>query len=410
MGRMMSVRKQPSVPSRADGLVALLILGVTGAGSTDEVVAWLPHYAIAPLAVAQGLLMLARRRAPVMTLAGTTVLAVGMIAVGYPAGSATIGVLAAAFTLGLYGRRGGGAAGTDLALDGRERSRTVREAATAGIAALATVVATVTPSARSLTAPWGPASVGLLVAGAWISGYAIRTRGAYIAELKDRAARLEAEQGERAARAVADERLRIARELHDVIGHSISLISIQSEAATRSARTDPSAVPGFLATISATSREALTELRHVLAVLRPDAEADLTPQPGLPDLPDLVARIESGGTRVRLDVETMELPPGMGLAVYRIVQEALTNVLRHAGPGAAAGVTVAPSAGLLCVSVHDDGVGPSGSGPTSAHGIVGMRERVAVYGGSLTVGAGPAGGFRVEAVIPLAGTERREKR
>ena len=414
---MTSVRKQPRVPSPADWLVALIVLVITGSGSTGTVVTWLPHSAIALLAVAQGLLMPARRRAPVATLAGTTVLAVGMIVVGYPAGSATIGVLAAAYTFGMYGsRRGrlhnGTASSSGQTPDVSERSQALRDAATAAIPALATVLATATPKARALTAPWGPASVGMLVAGAWITGYAIRTRGAYVAELKDRAARLEAEQGERAARAVAEERLRIARELHDVIGHSISLITIQSEAAARSARTDPDAVPGFLATISATSREALTELRHVLAVLRPDPEAGLAPQPGLPDLPDLVARIESGGPRVRLDVPPMELPPGMGLAVYRIVQEALTNVLRHAGPGASAGVTVAPSAGLLRVSVHDDGTGPSGPrpGPGAAHGIIGMRERVAMYGGSLTAGAGPSGGFQVEAVIPLAGTADREQR
>jgi signal transduction histidine kinase len=234
-----------------------------------------------------------------------------------------------------------------------------------------------------------------------VLGYAIRTRRAYVAELKERAARLEAEEGERAARAVADERLRIARELHDVIGHSISLITIQSEAAARSARTNPAAVSGFLATISATSRAALAEMRHVLAVLRPDAQADLSPQPGLDALPELVARLEGGGLRTRLDVEPLDLPPGIALAVFRIVQEALTNVLKHAGANACASVTVARTGETVRVSVHDDGVGASKPASSAAHGIVGMRERVAVYGGTLRTGTRPAGGFEVEARIPL---------
>jgi signal transduction histidine kinase len=243
--------------------------------------------------------------------------------------------------------------------------------------------------------------VSAFVAASWVLGYAIHIRRAYVAELKDRAARLEAEEGERAARAVVDERLRIARELHDVIGHSISLITVQSEAAARSARTNPDAVPGFLATISDASRQALAELRYVLAVLRPDVDAEMSPQPGLEGLADLVARLNAGGLRTRLDAEPMDLPPGVGLAVYRIVQESLTNVIKHAGPHTKASVTVARSAGVVRVSVHDDGVGPSGPVASTAHGIVGMRERVAVYGGALRAGAGPGGGFEVEALIPL---------
>jgi signal transduction histidine kinase len=226
-----------------------------------------------------------------------------------------------------------------------------------------------------------------------------------VAELKDRAARLEAAEGERAARAVVDERLRIARELHDVIGHSISLIAIQSEAAARSARSNPDAVPVFLSAISAASRQVLAEMRGVLAVLRPDAEAELSPQPGLEQVGELVASLRAGGLETRLEAEPMQLPPGMALAVYRIVQESLTNVLKHAGADAKAGVTIIRSRGTVRVSVHDDGAGPSGRAPGTAHGIVGMRERAAAYGGTLRTGARPGGGFEVEASIPLPGQE-----
>jgi signal transduction histidine kinase len=268
-------------------------------------------------------------------------------------------------------------------------------------AVAAFTVSALAPGARDRPTSWNWLAAGLLIASAWVLGYAIRTRRAYIAELKERAARLEAEEGERAARAVADERLRIARELHDVIGHSISLITIQAEAATRSVRANPDMLPGYLATISATSRMAFAEMRHVLAVLRPEAKAELSPQPGLEAVPELVARLEAGGLEIRLDAEPLDLPPGIGLAVYRIVQESLTNVLKHAGAGAHASVTIARSGGSVRVSVHDDGAGPGAPASSAAHGILGMRERVALYGGRLRTGAGPAGGFEVEAWIPL---------
>jgi signal transduction histidine kinase len=202
-----------------------------------------------------------------------------------------------------------------------------------------------------------------------------------------------------------DERLRIARELHDVIGHSISLIAIQAEAAARSVRSNPDAVPAFLSGISAASRQVLAEMRGVLAVLRPDAEAELSPQPGLEQVSELVASLRAGGLETRLQAEPMHLPPGMALAVYRIVQESLTNVLKHAGADAKAGVTISRSRGAVRVSVHDDGAGPSGRTLSTAHGIVGMRERVAAYGGTLRTGARPGGGFEVEASIPLPGQE-----
>ena len=391
---MVTVRTRRAGRIGIDWTVSLLAALVTLLGPSNEVAAWLPRYVIVPLAAAQGLFLLARRRAPLAVLAATTALGAFMIAVGYPSGSKTAAAWCAAYAVGVYRTTG---AGPDL-------TKTLRGAAAAALAAAALVAAGFAPDARNPGA-WNAYPVGVLVAASWVLGYAIHTRRAYIAELKERAARLEAQEGERAARAVAEERLRIARELHDVIGHSISLITIQSEAATRSARTNPAAVPGFLATISATSRSALAELRHVLAVLRPDAQAELHPQPGLGALPELVARLEAGGLQTRLDAQPMDLPPGIELAVFRIVQESLTNVLKHAGPDACASVTIDRTQDAVRVSVHDDGVGQSKPVSGAAHGIVGMRERAAVYGGSLRTGARPGGGFEVEASIPLPGQE-----
>jgi signal transduction histidine kinase len=299
-----------------------------------------------------------------------------------------IGVLAAAYTVAAYVPDAAIVAGAVVVL----------------VSGMALGAAVFVPGSRAgHTNPGGLTPLNLLVTGlavavAWTTGYAIRIRRAYVAERADRAER---EEAERVARAVADERLRIARELHDVIGHSISLIAIQSEAAARSARTNPDAVAGFLATISAASREALTEMRHVLAVLRPDRPHDLRPQPGLAALPDLADRVRAAGLPVRLELpEKTTVPPGAGLTAYRIVQEALTNALKHAG-AAHASVTLARSGDTLHVSVRDDGTNLPGPPSVTAQGIVGMRERVALYGGTLRVGRHPAGGFEVHATLPL---------
>jgi signal transduction histidine kinase len=406
------VRVRGSIPGQfaVDAAIGVVAALVTSDGAWDKVAAWLPRGAIVPLALGQGLLLLARRRAPIAVLAAATVLGTFMLAVGYPAIAASFAPCCAAYSVAVYWQR---PQGTELA-------GTLQGAAAALIAAIALAVAANAPGAREQPAEWTAYTLGALTAASWVLGYAIRTRRDYIAELKDRAARLEAQEGERAARAVVDERLRIARELHDVIGHSISLISIQSEAAARSARSNPDAVPAFLTRISAASRQALTEMRGVLAVLRPDAAVlsttgssttgssttgELSPQPGLDQVGELVAGLRTGGLETRLDLEPLHLPPGISLAVYRIVQESLTNVLKHAGADAKASVTIIRSGETVRVSVHDDGVGPSGRASSSAHGIVGMRERVAAYGGILRTGARPGGGFEVEASIPLLDRE-----
>jgi signal transduction histidine kinase len=393
---MVAVRVRRPGRFAVDAAVGVAAALVTAAPSWGKFAPLLPHSVIVPLAVGQGLFLLARRRAPTAVLAAVTPLGVFMLVVGYPSTPASVAACCAAYALAVYGRR---AEEADLA-------GTLRGMAPVLLAAAVLAVAAVAPGARSPSGAGGSFTLGALVAASWVLGYAVRTRRDYVAELRDRAARLEAAEGERAARAVVDERLRIARELHDVIGHSISLISIQSEAATRCARSDPDAVPAFLSAISAASRQALAEMRGVLAVLRPDATVfpatgELGPQPGLEQVAELVASLRAGGLETRLEAEPMQLPPGIALAVYRIVQESLTNVLKHAGTGAKADVTVIRSGGTVRVSVHDDGAGPSGRASSTAHGIVGMRERAAAYGGTLRTGARPGGGFEVEASIPL---------
>ena len=390
-----------AVDTAVDAAVGAAAGFVTATGHWNTAAPWLPRSVIVPLAVGQGLLMLAaRRRAPIVVLAATTLVGALMLAGGYPSGTAGFATCFAAYALAVHGRRAGGA----------ELTGTLRDAAPILLAAVALAVAAVSPDADSATGAWGAFTLGALIAASGVLGYAIRTRRDYVAELRDRAARLEAAEGERAARAVMDERLRIARELHDVIGHSVSLIAIQSEAAVRSARSNPDAVPAFLSAISAASRQALAEMRGVLAVLRPDATVvpttgELSPQPGLEQVGELVASLRAGGLQTRLEAEPMRLPPGIALAVYRIVQESLTNVLKHAGAGAQAGVAISASGATVRVSVHDNGAGPRGPASSAAHGIVGMRERVAAYGGTLRTGARPGGGFEVEASIPVPGPE-----
>jgi signal transduction histidine kinase len=375
----------------ADTLFAAATLSVTVISHTSELAPWLPSYARIPIGAAMAAPLLARRRAPLAVLAAVTAVAVFATIVGVPSGAAMVGVLAAAYTVAVHLRDAATMAGAVAVLG----------------SGVALGVAVVVPGSRAtLTNPGSLTPLNLIVTGlavavAWTAGYAVRIRRAYVAELAERAERLEREEGERAVRAVADERLRIARELHDVIGHSISLIAIQSEAAARSTRTNPDAVAGFLATISSASREALAEMRHVLAVLRPDLRDDLHPQPGLAALPELADRVGAAGLPVRLDVpEETSVSPGVGLTAYRIVQEALTNALKHAGAEHAS-VTVARCGDTLSVSVRDDGTNPPGTPSATAHGIIGMRERVALYGGTLRVGRHPAGGFEVHATLPM---------
>lgn len=202
--------------------------------------------------------------------------------------------------------------------------------------------------------------------------------------------------------AVAEERSRIARELHDVIAHSVSVMVVQAQASQRLLDGEQGEARQALGSIETTGRQALTEMRRLLGILRrTDAELALAPQPGLGSLDALIGQFRESGLPVdlRVEGEPRSLPPGVDLSAYRIVQEALTNALKHAGP-ARADVVVRYSDDGVELEIADDGPG-TGKGGGSGHGLVGMRERVALYGGTLESGKQDGGGYFVRARLPL---------
>jgi signal transduction histidine kinase len=225
------------------------------------------------------------------------------------------------------------------------------------------------------------------------------------AALERRAARLEAERRDREA-AIAEERAQIARELHDIVAHSVSAAVVQAEAAEEVLTREPERARASLQRIQGASREALGEMRRLLGVMRGAGGADaLAPPRGLADLEQLVADASDEDLQVTLEVEGIrgEVPPGIDLSVFRIVQEALTNARRHAGRPARVHVRVRCADDALEVEVTDDGRGPvaAAASPGAGLGLVGMRERAAFFGGSFEAGAGDAGGFRVRVRFPL---------
>jgi signal transduction histidine kinase len=212
---------------------------------------------------------------------------------------------------------------------------------------------------------------------------------------------LRREQEQRTREAVAEERLRIARELHDVVAHNMSVISVHAGLAGYVFDDDPGTARAAIGTIGEIGRETLVELRRLLDLLRTgEAQEDEGPVPTLDALPALVSAVSAAGVTARLGVgaDVPALPSGLQLAVYRVVQEALTNVIKHAGP-CRVGVVVRRRGDVLEVEVVDDGRGPAGGG--GGHGLLGMRERARLYGGVLTAGPGEGGGFAVRLAVPL---------
>jgi signal transduction histidine kinase len=241
---------------------------------------------------------------------------------------------------------------------------------------------------------------------AWVIGDNLRTRRAYLAELEARAARLEREREEKAERVLVEERARIARELHDVIAHNVSVMVVQASAGEKVFDTDPERARESLASVSSTGRAALTELRRLLGVIRAedgsDGELAYAPQPGIEYVDELVQQVRETGLPVDLSVvgEPRPLPEGVGLCAYRIVQEALTNTLKHAHASGAA-VNVRYASDALELRVVDDGGGSAAGGESGGHGLIGMRERVALFGGELTASARAGRGYEVRARLPL---------
>jgi signal transduction histidine kinase len=250
---------------------------------------------------------------------------------------------------------------------------------------------------------------------AWLLGDSARWRRGYYQALEERAARLERERDAQAQVAAAAERARIAREIHDVVAHNVSVMVVQADGAAFALDGSPQRAREALAAISATGRRALAEMRSLLGVLRDSADQDaqpagdlaLAPQPGIGDLGDLLEQARSAGLPVFLAVsgEPRPVPAGEALAIYRAIQESLTNVRKHAGPGATARVDLRYDSEGLMVLVTDDGAGaaavparPDGPG----HGLAGMRERIELYGGMVRSGPRAGGGYEVIARLPIS--------
>jgi len=329
------------------------------------------------LALLQVAPLVVRRRYPFAVLtvvAAATLLDIAVYSTGVPVAAAV-----AAYTV--------------AAQRGRVESLLVAAVAALGIAASALVFDGPTQALGDLV-PF---------AAAWVFGDNIGTRRAYTRALELTNERLEREQEAQAARAVAEEQARIARELHDVIAHSMSVIVVQAAAANDVFDTRPERAREALRAIESTGRSTLEELRHLLGAVRGEDETEYAPQPGLDRVDELVAQVRATGLRVAVSVEgkPRALPAALDLSAYRVVQEALTNTVKHAH-ATHADVALRFGDSALDVEVRDDGRGENAAdGDGSGHGLIGMRERVSVFGGSLEAGPAPGGGFAVAARFPL---------
>jgi signal transduction histidine kinase len=246
--------------------------------------------------------------------------------------------------------------------------------------------------------------VALFVGVAWTTGYVLSRRAAQAREMAERASRLEREHAAAAERAVAEERQRIARELHDVIAHSVSVMTVQAGAVRRLLRPEQEKERDALVAVESTGRQALTEMRRLVGLLREQGTMpEFAPQPGLGTIDSLLDGVRAAGLPVELEVagSPHELPPGVDLAAYRVVQEALTNALKYAGP-AHAWVEVAWSDDQLELTIANDGRS-DGDGTGGGQGLDGMRERVSLYGGEIASGPRDGGGYVVRARLPIGG-------
>jgi signal transduction histidine kinase len=330
--------------------------------------------------------LLWRRRYPSLVLLLVAAAFGARVLLGFNAGIAGLGLLVAMYSVAAY----------DVGV------RRLFFLVVAGLGFIGGFVAfgvTGNPRSFAITVP------SVFFVAAWLFGDYLRTRRAYVAQLEERAARLERERDQDRRLAADEERTRIARELHDVVAHDVSVIAIQAGAARAVQATRPEAAAQALGLIETTARETLIELNRLLGVLRGStgAAADRRPQPGIDQLAGLVEGLRAAGLEVdaRVEGDARSLPPAVDLSAYRIVQEATTNVLKHAH-ARRVDIRVRYTETMLALDVRDDGAGnwvdPASS---SGHGLIGMRERVALFGGELRAGRNPAGGFSVHARLPL---------
>jgi signal transduction histidine kinase len=338
------------------------------------------------LAVIAGGAIVLRRQAPLAVLATTLTAGVAVVALGdEPSGVSVL--------IALY---------TTAETCERRRSLAALAPTLAVIGALS--VATADVEGRETSALGGALIASVLTIGIWGLGAYAQTRRRYLSGLQERAAAAEREREQLARIAVHEERASIARELHDIVAHSVSVMLVGVRGARDVLGTSPDTADDTLARVERSGEQSLAELRRILALLRePEQAADSHPQPSLAELSALVTDYREAGLPVRLQVigEPMPLPSGVELSVYRIVQEALTNALKHADPTDVT-VTLAFRDGRLELEVVDDGP-PARGTATTGQGIVGMRERVALLGGQLETGQRDGGGFRVAAQVPISG-------
>ncbi|MBM7437542.1 sensor histidine kinase [Streptomyces sp. HB132] len=386
-------------PTGVDILWAVLLLGFSGVSIvTDQAGVGLERVAAVPIAVGLSVVVALRRRVPERMLLLAIVMGLVQLLLGVRPDVADFAMLVITYTVATVGERWASrlALGCSLVAAGVSRLRWPDDAPYGGWAqTLGYVVIMTVPFVL-----------------AWVLGDSIRTRRAYFSQLEERAARLEREREAQSKVAVAAERARIARELHDVVAHNVSVMVVQADGAAYVMDSSPDQARQALETISGTGRQALAEMRRLLGVLRTgDAEesGEYVPQPDVQQIEELVDKVRETGLVVdfRIEGTPRPLPSGVELTAYRIVQEALTNTRKHGGPDAGASVRLVYFDDGLGLLVEDDGRGSphelyeDGGADGAGQGMIGMRERVGMVGGTLDAGPRQGGGFRISALLPL---------
>ncbi|WP_335938315.1 sensor histidine kinase [Streptomyces sp. PTD5-9] len=385
-------------PTGVDTFWAVFLLGLSGL-SLAVAPASAGERAVGVLvAVALCTVVALRRRAPEKMLVLAIAAGLVQLVTGFVPGIVDFALLVIVFTAAAVGRRWASrlALACSLCAAGLAQARWPADTQQSGWAQQIFVVAVMT--------------VPFVLA--WVLGDSMRTRRAYFSQLEERAARLEREREAQSKVAVAAERARIARELHDVVAHNVSVMVVQADGAAYVMDTAPAQAKQALETISTTGRQALAEMRRLLGVLRTgDApeSGEYVPQPDVGQIEVLIEQVRKAGLVVDFKIEgtPRPLPSGVELTAYRIVQEALTNTRKHGGPDAGASVRLVYFDDGLGLLVEDDGRGAShemyedGGADGAGHGMIGMRERVGMVGGTLDAGPRPGGGFRISALLPL---------
>ncbi|MDX3062243.1 MULTISPECIES: sensor histidine kinase [Streptomyces] len=386
-------------PTGVDTFWAVFLLGLSGVSIVAGQVGNGPQrVAAVPVAVALCAVVALRRRAPEKMLLLTILTGVVQLLIGVEPGAANFAMLVITYTVAMAGERWASrlALGCSLCAATLAQLRWPEETSSGSWMQSVFVVVV-------LTVPFVLA---------WVLGDSMRTRRAYLSQLEERAARLEREREAQSKVAVAAERARIARELHDVVAHNVSVMVVQADGAAYVLDASPDQARQALETISSTGRQALAEMRRLLGVLRTGdtrETGEYVPQPDVEQIEDLVDQVRQTGLAVDFKIEgtPRPLPTGVELTAYRIVQEALTNTRKHGGPDAGASVRLVYFDDGLGLLVEDDGRGAAhelyedGGADGAGHGMIGMRERVGMVGGTLDAGPRPGGGFRISALLPL---------